>query len=128
MAKIAVVDDAKIMRTILGAALEKVGHEVVVLEPLAASEVGEILQKHAPDLLITDFNMPGANGGTVIRMARRVYPDMPVVVVTAFGDAETTAMLKKLKVNAVLRKPVRPEDVQAAVALALKELEPPSLD
>lgn len=128
MAKIAVVDDAKIMRTILGAALEKAGHEVVVLEPLAATEVGEILQKHEPDLLITDYNMPGANGGTVIRMARRVYPDMPVVVVTAFGDAETTAMLNKLKVNAVLRKPVRPEDVQAAVALALKELEPPPLD
>ena len=120
MAKIAVVDDAKLMRTILSATLEKVGHEVVVLEPLAASEVGEILQRHAPDLLITDYNMPGANGATVIRMARRVYPDMPVVVVTAFGDAETTALLTKLNVNAVLRKPVRPEDVQQAVSEALK--------
>jgi DNA-binding NtrC family response regulator len=120
MAKIAVVDDAKLMRTILSATLEKAGHEVVVLEPLAATEVGEILQKHAPDLLITDYNMPGANGATVIRMARRVYPDMPVVVVTAFGDAETTALLHKLNVSAVLRKPVRPEDVQNAVAEALK--------
>ncbi|HJV89015.1 MAG TPA: response regulator [Holophagaceae bacterium] len=128
MAKIAVVDDAKLMRTILMAALEQAGHEVVVLEPLAASEVGDILQQHAPDLLLTDFNMPGANGATVIRMARRVLPELPVVVVTAFGDAETTALLKKLNVGAVLRKPVRPEDVKVAVAAALRVIEPPSLD
>ncbi|HJV21463.1 MAG TPA: response regulator [Holophagaceae bacterium] len=128
MAKIAVVDDAKLMRTILMAALEQAGHEVVVLEPLAASEVGDILLQHAPDLLLTDFNMPGANGATVIRMARRVLPELPVVVVTAFGDAETTTLLKKLNVSAVLRKPVRPDDVKTAVAGALRELEPPSLD
>ncbi len=120
MAKIAVVDDAKIMRTILSASLERAGHEVVVLEPLAAGEVGEILQRHAPDLLVTDYHMPGANGATVIRMARKVYPELPVVVITAFGDAETTALLNKLNVSAVLRKPVRPEDVQRAVAEALK--------
>ena len=124
MAKIAVMDDAKIMRTILGTTLGRAGHEVIILEPLAASEVGEILLKHAPDLLVTDYHMPGANGATVIRMARKVYPDLPVVVVTAFGDAETTAMLNKLKVSAVLRKPVRPEDVLSAVAEALKGLSP----
>ncbi len=124
MAKIAVVDDAKIMRTILGTTLERAGHEVVILEPLAATEVGEILQKHAPDLLVTDYHMPGANGATVIRMARKVYPELPVIVVTAFGDAETTALLHKLNVSAVLRKPVRPEDVQNAVEDALKGLAP----
>lgn len=124
MAKVAVIDDAKIMRTILGSTLERAGHEVIVLEPLAATEVGEILQRHAPDLLVTDYHMPGANGATVIRMARKVYPDLPVVVITAFGDAETTALLHKLKVSAVLRKPVRPEDVQSAVAEALKGTAP----
>ncbi len=119
MAKVAVVDDAKIMRTILATTLERAGHEVVVLEPLAATEVGDVLKQHAPDLLVTDYHMPGANGATVVRMARKVLPDLPVVVVTAFADAETVVLLEKLGVNAILKKPVRPEDVQASVAKAL---------
>lgn len=119
MAKVAVVDDAKIMRTILATALQRAGHEVVLLEPLAAAEVGEVLKQHVPDLLVTDYHMPGANGATVVRMARKAFPDLPVIVVTAFGDAETAALLMKLGVNAILRKPVRPEEVQAAVAEAL---------
>ena len=119
MARIAVIDDAKIMRTILATTLERAGHEVIQLEPLSASEVGEVLQAHAPDLLVTDFHMPGANGATLVRMARKALPDLPVVVVTAFGDAETSALLTKLGVSAILRKPVHPEEVQAAVAKAL---------
>jgi len=67
--------------------LRSAGYEVV-----SASDGQEGLSLFSPgefDLLITDVKMPGISGIEVLRQARSLDPDLPVLVVTAFGEMET---------------------------------------
>ena len=80
MARIVVMDDSKIMRRILSQFVEHGGHEVQAWEPMSAMEISERVAQVQPDLLITDFQMPGANGSTVARMARKANPKLRIIV------------------------------------------------
>lgn len=115
MAKVVVVDDMKVMRAFLRRALEKQGHEVVEWEPPAATEVGDRLQADAPDLVLTDYVMPGCNGATLTRMVKRVRGDLPVIVVTTSREAEIEAACVKMGADLVLHKPLAVEDLQREV-------------
>lgn len=119
MAKIAVMDDSRLMRTLMQSFLVTGGHEVEVWEPMSAAEVAEKVSAYQPDLLITDFQMPGANGATVTKMARRANPDLPVLVVTSLRDPETMALLERHQVSGIIHKPVNGDMVLAAVSKAL---------
>src|SRR5262249_18481993 len=56
-------------------------------------ETGEVALEHLKDadysVLLVDVQLPGRSGLDVTRVARRLYPDLPVVVMTAFGSMET---------------------------------------
>lgn len=119
MAKVVVVDDMKVMRLFLRRALERIGHEVVEWDPPAATEVADRLQADPPDLLITDHAMPGCNGATLTRMAKRARPDLPVIMVTSSRDEEVVASSRKMGVDLVLHKPLPAEDLQREVAQIL---------
>ena len=119
MAKIVVIDDSKLMRSLLRHLLEGAGHEVEAWEEVTAGEIAPRLANGAPDLLITDYQMPGCNGLTVARMARKAAPQLPVLVLTAYHDPTVVDALKGQGVAAVLHKPLKEEDLLAAVAQAL---------
>lgn len=115
MAKIVVVDDSKLMRHIVRHFLEGAGHEVDEWSEITASEVQGRLEANAADLLITDYQMPGCNGLTVARMARKAKPGLPVIVLTATHDPAVLDALRKQEVSAILHKPIKEEDLQASV-------------
>ena len=71
MARIVVIDDSKFMRNLFRHILEQGGHEVEVWEEATAVEIPERIQAGNPDLVLTDYQMPGSNGLTVARMARK---------------------------------------------------------
>ena len=116
MARVLVVDDSKLMRHILRHFLEGAGHEVREWAEVSASEVAERLAADAPDLLLTDYQMPGCNGLTLARLARKAMPTLPIVVVTALHDPAVMEALRKQEVSCILHKPLREEDLLEALA------------
>ncbi len=73
------------------------------------------------DLLITDLKMPGIDGLTVIREARRLKADIPVIIITGFSTEASAIEAVNLGVSGYLTKPFRVPRVLAAAAKALGE-------
>jgi len=115
VARVVVMDDSKLMRRLLTAFLEHAGHEVENWEPMSAMEVPDKAAATEMDLLVCDFQMPGCNGATVSRMARRAKPDLPILVLTALRDAETLDLLKKAHVTAIIHKPIEEAEFMKSV-------------
>lgn len=84
----------------------------------------QILEGFQPDLIITDMVMPEMDGTAVIRAVRAINPEIPVLAISGMGpeDGELyLSLAKKLGANAVLRKPVMPSEVIAAVSRLLSK-------
>ncbi|MFZ1377997.1 MAG: response regulator [Geothrix sp.] len=121
MSKIVVVDDSKLMRNLIQHILEQAGHQVDAWAEVTAMEVADRILASDPDLVVTDYQMPGCNGLTVARMARKAKPGLPVIVVTALHDAAVMEALKSQAVNQILHKPLKEETLLATVADVLAQ-------
>jgi CheY-like chemotaxis protein len=73
------------------------------------------------DLLITDLKMPGIDGLAVIREARRLRADIPVIIITGFSTEASAIEAVNLGVSGYLTKPFRVPRVLATAAKALGE-------
>ena len=122
VAKILVIDDSKMMRLFLRRCLEKAGYEVEEWVPLSAMEVPDYIAGSKPDLIISDFQMPGCNGSSLARMVHKSNAAVPVLILTAFRDDEMELNLLKIGVQRVLSKPIN----EASLVFAVKgTLAPP---
>lgn len=116
--KILIVDDEQSMRDVLGILLKKEGYDVT--ECNGGVSALRTLQKDVFDLVITDLRMPEVGGIEVLRSAKSVNPSCEVVVITAFGTAESAVEAMKLGAHDYLSKPFQVEDVRRVVKDALK--------
>ncbi|HUR69258.1 MAG TPA: response regulator [Candidatus Thermoplasmatota archaeon] len=67
---------------------------------------------HRPDLIITDYKMPGMNGLEFLEAARAASPDTPRVLMTAYPDLEVaTRAINEAHIENFLAKPVEPEEM-----------------
>lgn len=119
MARIAVIDDSRLMQTLLRRVLERAGHEVDIWEDVTAMGIAALITAKAPELIITDYSMPGCNGLTVARMVKKAKPGLPIIVLMATRDPTVMDALNKQEVSCILHKPLQEEDLLAAVAPAL---------
>ncbi len=81
--KILIVDDELNIRRILQMAFEKSGHQVMVAED--ARVALQLLEENNFDVVITDVTMPGMNGYELQNIIHQNQPDLPVIIMTAFG-------------------------------------------
>jgi DNA-binding NtrC family response regulator len=107
-------DDAGMLR-----ALDKVltGEGATVTRASWAGDAVEILtgrQKNF-DLVITDLRMPFVTGLTVVYAVHKIYPQLPVVVLTAFGSPDVKAECFRQGAAAFLEKPLNTAELMAAV-------------
>ncbi len=123
MAHVVVMDDSRLMRTVLTKFLEVGGHTPEQWEPMSAGEVMEKVAATALDLLVCDFQMPGCNGATVAKMAHKAKPELPVIVLTSLRDPETMELLRKCQVHAIIHKPINDSQFLKAVTDALTPAE-----
>lgn len=121
MSKIVVVDDSKLMRNLIQHILVQAGHEVDAWAEVTATDVADRTLASDPDLVVTDYQMPGCNGLTLARMARKAKPGLPIVVVTALHDAQVMEALKSQAVSRILHKPLKEEELLSTVAEVLAQ-------
>ncbi|NGO54089.1 response regulator [Allomesorhizobium camelthorni] len=57
-------------------------------------------------LILSDVNMPGMSGLELLPKARRIRPDVPVIMITAYGDEDTTRKALESGAEALLTKPI----------------------
>nr|WP_323383283.1 response regulator [Myxococcus dinghuensis] len=118
-----VAEDQPEMRALLRRALRRRGYEVVEAEDgpgLVQAIIDGLLadQTQVPDLIVTDVRMPGYSGLEVVARLRREGWTTPVILITAFGDAQVHREAEQLGAARVLDKPFAMEDLcDAAEAL-----------
>ncbi len=118
-ARVLVVDDEATIRDLLSKTLALAEYDVD-LAPDGRTAL-ERLRMISYDLLITDLRMPGIDGLTVIREARRLKADLPVIIITGFSNEASAIEAVNLGVSGYLTKPFRVPRVLAAASKALGE-------
>jgi len=118
MARILIVDDQDMMRDSLGATLAREGHEVVATAD--GSAAADKLAATRFDLLITDLKMPKMSGLELLAEAKKLRPDMPVVLMTAFATVSTAVEAMKLGAYDYIQKPFDGEEIKLLVERTLE--------
>lgn len=117
--RVLVADDEASIRELLSKTLALAEYEVDTA-PDGRSAI-ERLRLGRYDLLIADLKMPGLDGLSLIREARRLRTDMPVIIITGFSTESSAIEAVNLGVAGYLTKPFRVPQVLAAAARALGE-------
>src|SRR5437762_3319170 len=117
--RVPVVDDEASIRDLLAKTLALAEYDVYVA-PDGRSAL-ERMRLYPYDLLIADLKMPGMDGLTVIREAKRYKADLPVIIITGFSTESSAIEAVNLGVAGYLTKPFRVPQVLAAAAKALGE-------
>ena len=117
--RIMVIDDEPVALKQLRRILEKLGHRVSTFSnPLRALER---LEETSCDLLITDFKMPYLDGLEVLNRAKRIHPDVEVVLITGYASLDGAVEATKQGAFHYLAKPFTPDQVRSVVSLALRQ-------
>ncbi len=111
--RILVVDDELSVREILAEGLEAFGFETEMAAD--ADEAMAILEKERFHLLLTDIDMPGRTGIDLMGDARKLFPDLDVIMVTGVVDAKTAIQAIREGAADYLTKPFNLEEVQIVV-------------
>ena len=114
-AKILVADDEQNLRRVLVAMLRRDGHDVVQ----AASGIEAIEQLPEVDVVITDLRMPGADGMEVLRTAAKTFPQVPVIMITAYGSVGQAVEAIKAGAFDYIEKPFEQDSIRAIVDKAI---------
>lgn len=107
-----IVDDDQAIRWVLEKALARVS--VATRSFSQASDVLAAFQESEPAALVSDIRMPGGSGLELLRTIKEKYPQLPVIVMTAFADLDSTVSAFQGGAFDYLAKPF---DVNEAVAL-----------
>ena len=117
-AVIFVVDDDDGSREAMSRALRRVGFEV---EPFPAAE--EALERVSAgdrvDVVLSDVRMPGMDGYELLQKVRERRPDLPFLLVTAYGDVEDAVAARQQGADDYLTKPVKVQELRQRVQLHL---------
>jgi signal transduction histidine kinase/ActR/RegA family two-component response regulator len=112
--RILIADDDARIRQFITESLLLDGHTV---EPAADGRAAlELLGKQDFQLLITDRGMPGLSGDQLAERSKQLYPHVPVILLTGFGDVMSALGEQPANVDAVVSKPVQLTDLWGAIA------------
>ncbi len=115
--RVLVVDDEASIRDLLSKTLALAEYDVDTAPDGTAAL--DRLRAVNYDLLIADLKMPGMDGLTLIRQAKRMKADLPVIIITGFSTESSAIEAVNLGVAGYLTKPFRVPQVLAAASKAL---------
>ena len=118
-ARILVVDDEKIALRNLDHILTREGYAVTTTQ--SGAQALSLLDSQPFDLVLTDLKMDKVDGLEVLRRCKARYPDVEVILITAFATLETAVAAMREGAFHYIAKPFRLEEVRGTVAEALEK-------
>src|SRR5438093_10811886 len=116
--RVLVVDDDPLTRSLLSIALQSQAFEVI-----SAGDAGTALEQvrsEVPEVVVLDLRLPGLDGMEALRKFKEMAPQLPVVILTGFGDVPSAVEAMRLGAYDFLTKPVDPEKILIVVRRALE--------
>src|SRR5690242_4266302 len=118
---IMIVDDSKLARIVAAKAVSALQPDWQRVEASSADEALDLIGRHAIDVALLDFNMPGKNGVQLAGELRKSRPSMPIALITANIQTEVIESAKAVSVTFVA-KPITAEGLQPFLADAARTL------
>ena len=118
-----IVDDDQAIRWVLEKALSRAN--IPTRSFVNASEVSAALKLESPSALVSDIRMPGIDGLTLLKEVKEKYPTLPVIIMTAYSDLDSTVSAFQGGAFDYLAKPF---DINEAVALISRAMQEPSAE
>jgi CheY-like chemotaxis protein len=121
MARVLVIDDDVVARTLLRRMLEGEGHHVE--EAVDGAEGLRMFGECHPHLVLTDINMPGLDGHAVIEALRVQHEAVPIIAISGGGAVEPDELLleaSRLGAREIIMKPFEFRQLVGAVERALR--------
>ncbi|MGE5174194.1 MAG: sigma-54-dependent transcriptional regulator [Betaproteobacteria bacterium] len=118
---ILVVDDEKNILKVVATTLGKESYAVDTA--WSSEEAIEIFDRDTHDLVITDLKLPGKSGMELLEYVKSRKPDLPVIIITAFGTIENAVEAMKKGAFNYLTKPVNPDELLSVVKEVLEKYE-----
>ncbi|MFQ1061812.1 nitrogen regulation protein NR(I) [Bordetella trematum] len=123
MESVWIVDDDQAIRWVLEKALARAG--VTTRSFSSAADVLDALSEGAPAALVSDIRMPGGDGLALLRRIKTTHASLPVIVMTAYADLDSTVSAFQDGAFDYLAKPFDVNEAVALIERALRESEPP---
>src|SRR5689334_996839 len=115
---ILLVDDEPKLRSVLSVALGDLGYRVI--EASSGSAALDILRREDADLVLTDLRMPEVNGYELLRECKRLDPDVPVVLLTAYSSIKDAVRAIKEGAFDFISKPFEIDELATTIGNALR--------
>ncbi len=114
--KIVLIDDEEDIRDVVSIVLEDAGF--LVQSASNGKEGLALCEKISPQIVITDIRMPGMDGIQVLQAIKAQYPDIEVIVVTAFGEMALAVKALQLDASDFVTKPIENDVLMVALKRA----------
>lgn len=115
MKTVLIVDDEAALVRSVGRYLESFPGEFRVFSALSGEEGLGVLFQRPVDVLVTDVNMPGLDGISLVRRGLEIRPELRVIVMTAFGSPELEAVALREGAMRFLNKPVDLDELRSVI-------------
>lgn len=124
MYRVMIIDDEPAARKLLSMSIDwkKMDMEIVG-EAANGIEAINVIDEIQPDLAFVDISMPFMDGITFTEIASERYPNLVIVILTAFDEFENARRCLKLQVLDYILKPFAKEEIEEALQRAMKKLE-----
>ena len=116
--KILIVDDEDIVRYSFRKIFREPGFEII--EASNGLDALSVIKKESPDLVLMDIEMPGLNGLEAIQRIKAMNPQLPVIIMTAFGTSERVIAAMKYGAFEYLEKPFDVARLKAVISEAIE--------
>ena len=117
MENILIVDDEKNYTMIIGEILQEEGYTSITAS--SGMEALDILNNETIDLILTDVKMPGMSGIQLLEKIKELNPDIPVIIMTAYGSVEKAVDAMHRGAYTFILKPFENQALIAYIAKAL---------
>ena len=116
--RIVVIDDEVNAAAALETLLKEDGYDVARAHEARTGL--QLVERHDPDLVLTDLRMPGMDGIELLAKIKELRPETMVIVMTAYGTVKTAVKAMKLGAEDYLGKPIDVEELEVVLQKALE--------